>query len=183
MAPNESKTTANAPAPGSEGLALQARLVSLLREKKLTVATAESCTGGLVGAMITEVPSSSDVYLGGWVVYSNAMKAGQLGVDQALIQQHGAVSQAVAHALAQAAAQRSGANLAISITGIAGPDGGTPDKPVGTVWFGLTTRDPNHPQTPTTQTHLQTFAGDRQRVRQSAASHALQTLHQAALDA
>ncbi len=116
---------------------LQEAIVGALRETGHTLATAESCTGGLVGAMLTEVPGASEVFAGGWVTYSNAMKASMLDVDPALIEEHGAVSAQIAEAMARGAREKSGADLALSITGVAGPGGGTDAKPVGTVWIGL----------------------------------------------
>ena len=112
-------------------------LVDLLRAGGGRLATAESCTGGLAGAMITEVAGASDVFAGGWVVYTNAMKIDQLKIDPALLEAHGAVSEPTALAMARAARQHSGADWALSLTGVAGPGGGTGLKPVGTVWIGL----------------------------------------------
>ncbi len=91
----------------------------------------------MVGRLITDVPGSSAAYVGGWITYANAMKSGQLGVPEAMLEKHGAVSQAVARAMAQGALERAKADLAVAITGIAGPDGGTAEKPVGLVWIGL----------------------------------------------
>jgi nicotinamide-nucleotide amidase len=103
----------------------------------MSVATAESCTGGLVAEKLTRVPGISAVFSTGFVTYANEAKSKMLGVDPALIRVHGAVSREVAEAMARGAAQRSSARLAVSVTGIAGPDGGTPEKPVGLVWFGV----------------------------------------------
>jgi len=108
-----------------------------LLERKLTVATAESCTGGLVAQMLTALPGISAVFLEGWTTYSNAAKARSLGVPEELLERCGAVSGEVAEAMATGAAERSGARMAVSVTGIAGPGGGTAEKPVGLVWFGL----------------------------------------------
>jgi nicotinamide-nucleotide amidase len=105
--------------------------------KKISVSTAESCTGGLVAEKLTRVPGISAVFSAGFVTYANDAKSDVLGVDPGLIRAHGAVSSEVAEAMARAAAERSGARLAVSVTGIAGPDGGTPEKPVGLVWFGV----------------------------------------------
>jgi nicotinamide-nucleotide amidase len=107
-----------------------------LIQRGITLATAESCTGGLVASMLTEVPGISQVYLEGWVCYSDRAKELRLGVPRELIERHGAVSGEVASAMAACAARESGARAAVSVTGIAGPSGGTPEKPVGLVWFG-----------------------------------------------
>lgn len=112
-------------------------LVRLLASKGRKLALAESCTGGLAAELLTEAAGASQVFQAGWVTYSNEAKSACLGVDPALIERHGAVSAEVAKAMAQGAAQRSGADVAVAITGVAGPDGGTPEKPVGLVWFGL----------------------------------------------
>lgn len=106
------------------------------RRRKLTMATAESCTGGLVAAALTVVPGTSDVLDGGFVTYSNAAKTRMLGVPADLIARHGAVSEPVAAAMAEGAVDRCGVDLAVSVTGVAGPGGGSEHKPVGLVWFG-----------------------------------------------
>lgn len=152
---------------------LQQAVVELLRERGQTVATAESCTGGLIGAMLTEVPGSSAAYAGGWVTYSNDMKMKQLGVDAGTLAAEGAVSEAVVKALASGALERSGATLAIAVSGIAGPDGGTADKPVGTVWFALARREGQAVHTEARQALL---PGQREVVRDRAAKCALQWL-------
>lgn len=103
------------------------------RAHGLTLAAAESCTGGLIMATLTDVPGSSQVVDRGFVTYSNAAKSDLLGVPADLIERHGAVSEEVARAMAQGALDRAGTDLAVAVTGIAGPDGGTPDKPVGLV--------------------------------------------------
>lgn len=121
-----------------EGEADLAELVlDAARRRGARIATAESCTGGLVGARLTEIPGSSDVYVGGIVAYANELKTGVLGVDPALVAEHGAVSQSVALAMARGAAERLGADAAVSVTGIAGPGGGSEAKPVGTIWYGV----------------------------------------------
>ena len=109
----------------------------VLIERRVTFAIAESCTGGLVAEKLTRVPGISTVFERGYVTYSNRAKTEMLGVDEALIAKHGAVSAPVAEAMAAGAAKRSGARAAVSVTGIAGPDGGTAEKPVGLVWFGI----------------------------------------------
>jgi nicotinamide-nucleotide amidase len=106
-------------------------------ERGLTLATAESCTGGMIGQAITDVPGSSAFYLGGVVAYANSAKSGLLGVDPSLIEAHGAVSREVAEAMASGARNALGADVAVAVTGIAGPGGGSPEKPVGTVWIGV----------------------------------------------
>jgi nicotinamide-nucleotide amidase len=146
----------------------------LLRQRHATLATAESCTGGLVGEMLTAVAGSSDYYLGGVVSYSNKLKTDLLGVDQALIARHGAVSEPVAAAMAQGACRRLGSDWAVSITGIAGPGGGTAEKPVGLIYAGLC-----GPGVASVQRHI--FPGDRATIRMRAALTALNALRLALL--
>jgi nicotinamide-nucleotide amidase len=119
---------------------LAATLIAECTRRKLKVATAESCTGGLVVAALTEIPGSSAVVDRAFVTYSNGAKCDMLGVPAALIEAHGAVSEAVARAMAEGALAHSAADLAVAITGIAGPDGGMPDKPVGLVHFAVLRR-------------------------------------------
>ena len=121
-------------------ISLEAAVGHLLKERGMTVALAESCTGGLLGKRITDVPGSSAWFGIGFTTYSYAAKERFLGVPADLLAQHGAVSEAVAEAMAAGALERSGADVALAISGIAGPDGGTPEKPVGTVCFGLAAR-------------------------------------------
>jgi nicotinamide-nucleotide amidase len=120
---------------------LEEALVKLLIEKNQTVAIAESCTGGLLADRITDVPGASNVLLAAYVVYSNAAKTDVLNVEPALIREHGAVSEPVAKAMAEGARQRTGAGHALSTTGIAGPGGGSGEKPVGTLFIGLASVD------------------------------------------
>lgn len=153
-----------------------ASFLDTCRSQGLRVATAESCTGGLVAGLLTEIPGSSAVVERGFVTYANAAKSEMLGVDAALIEQQGAVSEPVARAMAEGALLRSGVDLAVAITGIAGPGGETPTKPVGLVHFGLAARgEPTR--------HLERRYGDlgRSSVRQRAVEDALGLLEQALL--
>ena len=147
-------------------------LIDELRESGLTIATAESCTGGLVGTMLTDIAGSSDVYAGGWVTYTNTMKREQLGVSGEVLDAHGAVSGPTVSAMSAGAMERSHADIAISISGIAGPGGGTEDKPVGTVWIGIASNV--KPGKPNVQAVCCRFPGSRQQVRTRAAMCALQ---------
>jgi nicotinamide-nucleotide amidase len=124
-----------------DGSTLEQTVVRLLTEKKMTLATAESCTGGLISNRITDVPGASAVFTHGFITYANAAKISLLGVTQADLETHGAVSETVAREMAAGALQASGADIAVAVTGIAGPDGGTPEKPVGTAWIGLAVKD------------------------------------------
>ncbi len=119
---------------------LAAVLLDRLRAGHLTMAVAESCTGGMIGARMTDVPGSSDVFLGGIIAYANEVKLGLLGVDPAELEREGAVSESVVRAMAAGAASATGADLAVAVTGVAGPGGGSDAKPVGTVWFGFAVR-------------------------------------------
>ena len=149
------------------------KLVKALREKQMTCATAESCTGGGVGYAITAVPGASAVFKGGVICYDNAVKREGLGVPEEVLEAQGAVSSACAAALAEGARSRLRVDLAVSITGIAGPDGGSAEKPVGLVWFGLASRSG-------VATGHRVFPGDRAAVRAAAIEHALQLLLAAA---
>ncbi|MEO8561075.1 MAG: competence/damage-inducible protein A [bacterium] len=120
---------------GEDGTDLAATVLDLCRSRGLTIGLAESCTGGLLGARLTAIPGSSDVVLGGVIAYQNAIKTSLLGVDDAIIREHGAVSEPVVRAMASGATARTGASVGMAITGVAGPGGGTDDKPVGTVWI------------------------------------------------
>ena len=123
--------------PIAELVDLAARLGARCDALGLRVATVESCTGGLVGHLITDVAGSSACYLGGFVTYSDELKREVVGVPHDVLAAHGAVSAQVAMAMATGGRLRTGADLAVAVTGIAGPDGGTPEKPVGTVFIGL----------------------------------------------
>jgi nicotinamide-nucleotide amidase len=122
-------------------VAAAAELLAACREKRVSLATAESCTGGLVAAVLTEIPGSSDVLERGFVTYSNASKTELLDVPAELISRYGAVSEAVARAMASGALLHSTADIAVSVTGIAGPGGGTPEKPVGLVHLAAAERN------------------------------------------
>ena len=142
------------------------KLVELLKARGLTCATAESCTGGGVGSAITAVPGSSAVFLGGVISYANEVKRDVLGVSDHNLQTVGAVSPEVAAQMADGARRLLKTDLAVSLTGIAGPDGGSAEKPVGLVWFGLSTASG-------TRTEKVIFSGDRAKVRAQAVTHAL----------
>lgn len=120
---------------------LAGKVLRTLQQRGLMVATAESCTGGLVAGAITDLNGASEVLDRGFVTYTNDAKVEMLGVDPQTITQHGAVSEECAREMADGALRNSHADIAVSITGIAGPGGGSPDKPVGLVWFGLAVRD------------------------------------------
>lgn len=147
-------------------------LASALRARGWKIAAAESCTGGLIAAACTAVAGSSDWFERGFVTYSNEAKVELLGVAAALLQAHGAVSAEVARAMAEGALAHSHADLAIAVTGIAGPSGATPGKPVGTVWLALARAGT------AAQVELLTLAGDRAAVREQTVRHALQRLRE-----
>jgi len=142
------------------------KLVKALIDKKATCATAESCTGGGVGYAITGVAGSSAVFMGGIISYDNSVKRDVLGVPEGVLATKGAVSSECAAAMAEGARRRLGTDIAVSITGIAGPGGGSAEKPVGLVWFGLASKTG-------TTTEKQVFSGDREAVRTAAIGHAL----------
>lgn len=162
----------------SERPQLVAQLAERLRALGWRVACAESCTGGLVAAACTDLAGSSDWFERGVVSYSNAAKVALLGVPQSLIEAHGAVSDAVARAMVEGIARTSGADLAVSVTGIAGPGGATPTKPVGTVWFGFAVR--RRDGTLQVDSQHRRFDGDRAEVRAASVDHALRGLLQRA---
>jgi nicotinamide-nucleotide amidase len=145
------------------------QLASLLLQRKRKLVTAESCSGGLVAAACTDLAGSSDWFERGFVTYSNESKTAMLGVDAPLIAAHGAVSEAVARAMAQGALHHSLAQVTVAVTGIAGPSGGSADKPVGTVWFAWGLPGGIHSE-------VQHFAGDRAAVRAATVQHALTRL-------
>lgn len=160
--------------PALDGKALEADLADIsatLLARGWMLATAESCTGGLIAAACTDLSGSSQWFERGFVSYSNAAKTELLDVPAALIEAHGAVSEPVARAMAEGAVARSAAQVAVAVTGIAGPTGGSADKPVGTVWFGW--RVAEH-----TYAELHRFGGDRAAVRAATVRHALGRLRQ-----
>jgi nicotinamide-nucleotide amidase len=140
-------------------------LGSALREQRLTLATAESCTGGLFAAMMTALGGSSLYFKGGVVAYDNTIKISLLDVPETLLAKHGAVSQQVAEAMARGGQKRLETDLCIAVTGVAGPSGGTQEKPVGTVWSALAYRD-------RVSSQLWQLSGDRTAIR-SASCHAM----------
>jgi len=144
-------------------------LAQMLLSRNWTVSLAESCTGGLVSATLTELAGSSEWFERGYITYSNEAKTECLDVPVELIESHGAVSEPVAKAMAEGARINSGSNVAISITGVAGPSGGSAEKPVGTVCFGWATENQAHTKT-------MKFVGDRQMIRQQATEFALAEL-------
>ena len=150
---------------------LVAQLASALTARGWTMAAAESCTGGLIAGACTDRAGSSDWFECGFVTYSNAAKTDLLGVPADLIAAHGAVSEPVARAMAAGALAHAPVQVAVAVTGVAGPSGGSADKPVGTVWFGWATPDG-------VATEHQRFSGDRAAVRRATVAHALAGLLQ-----
>ncbi|WP_276685767.1 nicotinamide-nucleotide amidohydrolase family protein, partial [Slackia piriformis] len=142
------------------------RVIDAARERSLTLATAESCTGGLISAALTDVPGSSEAVLGGIVSYANEVKRDSLGVSEEVLSKHGAVSEQTACAMAKGAREALGADIAVSVTGIAGPGGAVPGKPVGTVWIGVSCAQG-------TAAQLHHFEGDRDAVRAQTVEAAL----------
>ena len=145
------------------------QLGDLLRNRGLKLATAESCTGGLIANRITDVPGSSDYFLGGIVAYAYEAKVALLNVSWDTLHTHGAVSRETVLEMARGARNALGAGLAISVSGIAGPGGGLPNKPVGTTWFGLSAEDGEWAR-------IYCFDGDRLQNKSSSADAALQML-------
>ncbi len=148
---------------------LAIRAGNKLRDARIMLATAESCTGGMVATAVTDISGSSGWFERGFVTYSNQAKTEMIGVPAELIEKHGAVSEPVARAMAEGALRNSRAQVSLAITGIAGPGGGTPEKPVGMVSFGWSNR---------LHTSVETlvFKGDREQIRVQAAAHALRGL-------
>jgi len=159
---------------GSDAESMEEVVGRLLREQGKTLAVAESCTGGLLGELITSVPGSSDYFVGGVVAYSDRLKVALLGVPEGMLREHGAVSEPVALAMAEGARERLGADLAVSTTGIAGPGGGSDAKPVGLVWVGFSGAGENGAQ-------MFEFPLDRSRHRMVTAQVALDWVRRALL--
>jgi nicotinamide-nucleotide amidase len=157
---------------GEDDADLAALVVQGCRVRGWTVAVAESCTGGMLGMRLTAVPGASDVVLGGVIAYANAVKVRDLGVPAALLEAEGAVSEGVARAMASGVRARCQAAVGIGITGIAGPGGGTPEKPVGTVWVAVDLNGTVHAA-------RAVFPGDRHEIRFRAAQAALDRLRRA----
>ncbi|WP_325498815.1 CinA family protein [Ramlibacter sp.] len=144
-------------------------LAALLLARGWLLATAESCTGGMIAAACTDLAGSSAWFERGFVTYSNAAKTDLLGVSEALLRQHGAVSEATVRAMAEGAVAHSRAQVSVAVTGVAGPTGGSTDKPVGTVWFGFVVGG-------RLTSERQRFDGDRAAVRAATVRHALDGL-------
>lgn len=152
---------------------LAAETLAALKAAGMTIATAESCTGGLIAGALTAIPGSSDVVYGGYVTYADEAKIAMIGVPFALLRQFGAVSREVAEAMADGALATAGTHMAVAVTGIAGPDGGSPEKPVGLVHFAVATEAGT--------THLsRVFPGDRDTVRHATVVEALKLVLKAA---
>jgi nicotinamide-nucleotide amidase len=158
-------------APTDSVLAALAREVgAVLHESGRRLVAVESCTGGWIAKLCTDIPGSSDWFDCGFVCYSNAAKIRDLGVPARIIEAEGAVSDAVVRAMAEGALARTAANVAIAVSGVAGPTGGTPEKPVGTVWFALAQTGEERLEC---QCHLIQFEGDRDAVRRQSVEYAL----------
>lgn len=146
-----------------------AHILDECRKKGIMLATAESCTGGLISALFTDIPGSSDAFERGYVTYSYRSKTELLGVENDVLEKYGAVSDQVVGIMARQAVERAGVDVAVAVSGIAGPDGAVPGKPVGTVFIGVATRD----QLSVERHH---FDGDRRKVREQTVEKALDML-------
>jgi nicotinamide-nucleotide amidase len=160
-------------APDAELLTLATRVGEALLMRRHRLVIAESCTGGFVAKTLTDIPGSSQWFECGYVTYSNAAKTRDLGVAPRTLVEHGAVSEAVAREMAAGALRVTGVDVAVAVTGIAGPDGAAPGKPVGTVWFGSCVR--RAAQVDVGAERVQ-FAGDRQVIRRSSVEYALKLI-------
>ena len=157
---------------------LATRVGRRLLSSKRRLVTAESCTGGWIAKAMTDIPGSSQWFECGYVVYSNAAKMRDLGVSRATLDAHGAVSEATVLELARGALRVSGADVAVAVSGIAGPDGGLPGKPVGTVWFGTACRRGDEV---VVEARRQLFERDREAIRRRAAEYAMELILQLGL--
>ena len=157
---------------------LTSQVAELLKQYQLTIATAESCTGGWIGKELTAIAGSSSFFNGGIIAYSNEVKQKLLNVSLETINEDGAVSETVAQAMACGAKQVLESDIAIAVTGIAGPTGGTEEKPVGTVWFAWALPEKLSKHGNTVITDKQVFAGSREDVRLSTVLHALEKIKQ-----
>ncbi len=147
------------------------KLIEKLNENHLTISTAESCTGGMIGACITSVPGASNVYNEGYITYSNDAKERLLGVSHMTLETYGAVSGETAREMAEGARKKSNADIAVAVTGIAGPGGGTDQKPVGLVYIGVSTEK-------SVIAHKFIFQGDRDDVRKSTVENAIRLAYE-----
>jgi nicotinamide-nucleotide amidase len=154
-------------------LAMVRRLAAKLLARKQMLATAESCTGGLIAKCVTDLPGSSAWFERGWVTYSDRAKRQEIGVAGGLLKRHGAVSETVARAMARGALQASRTDLSVAVTGIAGPDGGSEDKPVGTVWIAWARRQPGGVKV---LSRRFIFSGTRDAIRRQTAAAAFRGL-------
>lgn len=152
---------------------LAAQVGARLLDGERRLVTAESCTGGWIGKVLTDMPGSSGWYLGGVVSYSNKLKQALLGVLPSTLAKHGAVSEEAAREMAIGALETLGGDVALAVTGIAGPDGAQPSKPVGTVWFGWAWHEGEEIET---RVAMETFAGDREAVRRQSVARSLREL-------
>jgi len=177
---NEALLHASQSVQGEPTLTLSETLAASLLGKGWCLATAESCTGGMIASSCTDIAGSSLWFERGFVTYSNASKHELLGVDWALIERHGAVSEEVARAMALGALRHSRAQVALAVTGVAGPGGGSEDKPVGCVWFAWGLPSPSGPSLGGESAWIKSercdFPGDRKHVRQATTAHALKSL-------
>jgi len=144
-------------------------LVEILKQKKLMISTAESCTGGLIAKLITDIPGSSELFIGGVISYSNEMKMKWLGVKLVTLEKYGAVSEQTVSEMLSGIIQQTGTDMAVAVSGIAGPTGGTPEKPVGTVFIGVAIKDQK-------LVNKFLFKGSREEVRIQSAMRALEMI-------
>ena len=183
MTDSTSKNQSSTNNPSQASIAqLVAAVADTLMQHGWMLTTAESCTGGLIAGHCTELAGSSQWFERGFVTYSNEAKHDMLGVDNAILTEHGAVSEPAAQAMALGALRHSRAQVSIAVTGVAGPTGGSKDKPVGTVWFAWGVPSDTGPtlgaETAWVKTERMQFTGDRAAVRQATIAHALTTLLQ-----